>query len=380
MKIELVAQLLEVLAEELEAVTERGLLPPNNQLAEAVRDGKVNYMVPEAVRLESKTRKMDLSLQWCARCGSVWDSRGNSICNNCKSRASVPPVWYVSRSVAGRLMFTSTASDLAISLEDSAVKARMGMGSRIEFLHIKDPSRPVATLYGSAKGKSSRLPIEVRKGTHRYLMGYPSEEGTKPVSLTVFAYSDADCSSVQSSSFPAVKKIEYCSKLFVLQATVCYRVGCPTGRSSEKFYVFEYKNDRFTFYVRHFETEGIIISVEDGAVERANLDRWSVLHTIAHSFLSPLPMAAGLESSDFAEAIMCSKNAVAVFDNVKGGVGGVRGVFLNSDSTDRFFSLARQKVQCPNECLYGCKACLFTDSCYMLNFGLDRYSLLSLGW
>jgi len=372
-------RLLEAIVEETKAATKNGLLP-DGQLADAMVEERVSYMVPQAVHLEAASRMMDLSMQWCTKCGRVWDAKTRSDCI-CGSKAScAPPIWYISKTGVGRTMYTSTARDLTISLNHYAVRGRMRIGSKIESLKIMNYSRPTSSLFAGTNGENIRLPLEVKTGPYKYVMGYPSEETTKPITLTVFAYDEADCQEEHGAKFPAIKKISYCHGLVVMQATMCYRIGSLLGKGSEKCYVYDERDNQLKVYVRIFNTDGIIISADTSAISSAKLDNWTVLHTLSHAFLSPLPMTVGLESSNFAEAIMSSKGEVAVFDNVKGGIGGVNGVSRDRDAAQRLFFLAGQKARCPNECLHGCKACLFTDSCYMLNFGLDRYALAALGW
>ncbi|MEN3058282.1 MAG: hypothetical protein ABC579_03280 [Candidatus Methanosuratincola petrocarbonis] len=369
------------LADEIEIAMDSGLLP-RDYLADFARKNKVDLVIPLAVSLSTYNELLDLSVTYCVRCGKVHRSggRADERCSSCRAPLICAPIWYISSDRNKKTLYTSSNQRLNQSLNSRSVKNRMGISSDIKEIRITDYSRPTVSLHAKTDGGLKRISPVVREGYYEFKIGNPSEEGTKPITFTVFDSEQSDSRELDPKAFPGIKGLKYCKGITVLQATVGYRAGNPTGKKSEKVFVFDYKDGRYTLFCRLLKTDGLVIEVDDSAIKDNNLSKWQAYHTISHAFLTPAPMVSGLDSYSFAEAIMASKGRVAVFDNVEGGVGGISGIFSDTHSTDEYFYYVRQKVLCQNECFSSCKACLFTDSCYMLNFNLNRHVLQKLGW
>ena len=155
-------------------------------------------------------------------------------------------------------------------------------------------------------------------------------------------------------------------------------------------YEQDYEQEIYKLPTRLIRTKGLIIKIDRRRIEEAagssELRRiWTAFHTLCHAFLAPLPRVSGLSARDFGEALSIPHNEIAVFDNSLGGLGGVEGVVeINSSGQARLhpnygFAVANS-WDCPLRCMKACIACLYTDSCYMLNWNLDRNILLRLGW
>jgi len=141
--------------------------------------------------------------------------------------------------------------------------------------------------------------------------------------------------------------------------------------------------------VRYIRTSGLVIKVDADIIRKvlrelgySDNDVWVSLHTISHTLIVSLPQIAGLEGSDFGEAISSNTNEIAIYDNSLGGLDGVEGVVNTVDRilVPNYEWSVRDSSRCPLVCTKACKACMFTDSCFMLNRRLDRRILERLGW
>ena len=140
--------------------------------------------------------------------------------------------------------------------------------------------------------------------------------------------------------------------------------------------------------IRYIKTKGLVIKVDKSVLKpiikslghSESEGLWRALHTMSHSFLVRLPQITGLEGTDFGEALSAKRLEFAVFDNSLGGLGGVEGVIEGNKLSQNYEWSVREAYKCPLACIRACKACLYTDSCYMLNWRLDKRILEHLGW
>jgi len=407
-------QLIMRLAEEIRASGQQGLIPSDDSenIANALLGRRsairVQLFVPSQVAASTRTRLADLSYARCANCGRVYnlnaypDLLRSPRCGNCGGPLVAAPLWAITaRGVPrpNRRITTIQGIKLVLSVKEYT-RARVRIqGDQIPTrIRINDRSRPIATLefrYGSQAHEPS--PVH-RTGVFRYWLSLmPSESITKPVTITAFAYRESDCVEIGTTAgpLPGVSRILYCNDLEVLQATLVYRAGHQRSSGGTRVAVLDmqqspvYGTAVVRVPARYIRTRGLVVRVNEEHVRRVlreldyrATDTWIALHTICHAFLVNLPQITGLEGFDFGEAISTNTNEIAVYDNSLGGLGGVEGVV---DTTNRVLVpnyewSVRDSYNCPLACTRACKACLFTDSCFMLNWRLDRRILERLGW
>jgi len=405
-------ELIRRLALEITAAGQQNLVPQDdaNNIADALSGRSENFRVqlyvPYQITANIKTDLADLAYIQCAKCGTVYglDSNPNllkdSRCIKCGGPLVATPLWVITgQGVPIRRISTTQGIKTAISLKEyTKVRVHatnMKLPTRI---FIEDRSRPIATLkfmYGSTPHEPS--PIHSSKIFRYQLALMPSESITKPVTITAFAYRKHDCTEVGKTMGPisGISGILYCSDLEVLQATLLYKAGHPRSSSGARISVLDIEPSKLSptpiirIPVRYIRTRGIVVKIDRESAKSAlkelgysDDDVWIALHTISHAFLVSLPRITGLEGTDFGEALSEKTDEIAVFDNSLGGLGGIEGVIDISNKVlePNYEASVRESYKCPLACTRACKACLFTDSCFMLNWRLDRRILEKLGW
>lgn len=405
-------ELIKRLAEEIRASGQQGLIPTEdaesiaNSLKGQSDDIKVQLVVPAHVLANIRTSLANLSYARCARCGHVYNLNSRpALLNNPRCDCDGPlvpaPIWSITAKglpPSNRRLTTSQGIKLVLSIEEySRARQRLQGTNTPSKIHIRDKSRPIATLEFKY-GPQSHDPIPIhRSGVFRYWLSLmPSESITKPVTITSFAYSEEDCIEIDPTAGPlrGISKILYCSNLEVLQATLLYRAGHQRTSSSTRVSVIDIHSSPLsgTFIripTRYIWTHGLVIRIDENTIKRALRDAgykndniWTALHTVSHAFLVRLPQITGLEGMDFGEALSTHMKEVAIYDNSMGGLGGVEGVVNLEEQTltPNYEWSVRDSYNCPLACTRACKACLYTDSCFMLNWRLDRRILERLGW
>lgn len=407
-------KLIRKLAEEIRASGQQRLIPSED--AEDIADAllghhstiRVQLFVPSQVTTSTRTQLANLSYARCAKCGRVHnlnahpDLLRNPRCISCGGPLVPAPIWAITARgtpYRNRKITTIQGIRLMISVEEySRVRVRFQGASVPTYIRIRDRSRPIATLefiYGSRVVEPIALH---RASAFRYLLSLmPSESITKPVTITTFAYEAPDCVKINTTTGPlsGISEILYCNNLEVIQATLLYRAGHQRTSSGTRVAVLDMQQSPISgtpvirVPSRYIRTRGLIVKIDESSVKDVlrdlgyrEDDMWIALHTISHAFLVNLPQITGLEGIDFGEAISTNSNEVAIFDNSLGGLGGVEGIVdtTNKVLVPNYEWSVRDSYKCPLACTRACKACLFTDSCFMLNWRLDRRILERLGW
>jgi len=407
-------ELIRRLAEEIRASGQQGLIPKDEgtSIAEALLGRKstigVQLYVPNQVTANVTTRWANLAYARCTKCGSVFDLSlypgllKNPKCKNCGGPLVVAPLWVITgRGLPpyNRRILTTSGINIVISI-DQYTRTQKGISHlrHPTHIHIRDRSRPIATLefrYDS----SSTEPIPIyRSGIFTYQLSLmPSESITKPVTITAFAYNESNCVKIDTTMGPlrGITSILYCNDLEILQATVLHKAGHQRSSSGSRVSVLDVQQSQLTggpivkIPVRYIRTRGLVVKAEEESLKSVleelgynSSDKWIALHTISHAFLVSLPRITGLEGIDFGEAISTGTDEIAIYDNSPGGLGGVEGVIdvINKVLDPNYEMGVRESYRCPLACMKACKACIFTDSCFMLNWSLDRRILERLGW
>ncbi|MEM0345793.1 MAG: hypothetical protein QW189_07755 [Thermofilaceae archaeon] len=414
------------LADEINIAGSIGFIPNSDatKIAEALRGKERSIRVvlyePTQVVARYATSLADLRYVRCTKCGKVYnlgelgaDRLKFLKCSNnqCGGQLIPAPVWCISGrsfpSASNRRLTTRPGSGakLVLSIEDYT-KARTLRGGvrgskagRPDRVIASDMSRPLSSLkfiYSNNVPHDPRFQIK-RENFDYIISSMPMESITKPVTVTAFAYRSGQCTELETTTgkLDGISEILLCKDLEVLQTTVVYKVGHPRSSRHERISVIDMeKNENYNVYqvnlpARYITTVGIVIKIDEARVEsslkklgykQGYESEWTALHTISHAFLVNLPRITGLEGNDFGEAIDTSNKEIAVFDNSVGGLGGVEGVVFSGALAPNYEWAVRDSHKCPLACMRACKACLYTDSCFMLNWRLDRRIIKELGW
>lgn len=367
----------------------------------------MQLVVPSYVDTNIKTKLANLSYARCTRCGQVYDLSvqpnllRNPKCNYCKAPLVPAPLWAISaRSVPrnNRRITTTQNIKIVLSVEDYSIQGHTNSQRLPTHIFISDKSRPIATLQFRYNSLIHEPTAVRRAAIFTYNLSLmPSESITKPVTITAFAYEESSCKEIGTTMGPlrGISKLLYCNNLEILQATPIYKAGHQRSSSATRASVLDEQQSPISrapivrIPTRYIWTHGLVVKIDEEPVKSVlgelgymPNDLWIALHTISHAFLVNLPQVTGLEGMDFGEAISSSSNEIAVYDNSLGGLGGVEGVIdvANSVLEPNYEFIIRDSHNCPLACTKACKACLFTDSCFMLNWNLDRRILERLEW
>jgi len=396
------------LADEVENAGMQNLLPHTHaaEISEALRgqatSAQVELAVPKEVRCSSQTVMVKTNLVRCRRCGKITDIVSSAQivsrprCPSCGSETVPSPIWAITTTPLIQTVLTEDSRvPLVLSLEDYSQQRQLG---RVTRCYISNLSRPITGLrIDTTQTTNQTIDPHHRLGSFRYSLSMSPTEGmVRPISITAFAYEEEGCSKVSpiGGELNGIEEVLFCRGLEVLQVTPAYRIGHPRFSSSYRVPVVSYSRNsrRYVLFTRHFRTDGLIIKADRQALleaaEAAGIPEaqrfWTALHTLSHAFLVKLPQATGLEGASFSEALSVPYSEIAVFDNSPGGLGGTEGVLITGERAlnlnPNFELFLRRAWDCPLACLRACKACLFSDSCYMLNWRLDRRVLINLGW
>jgi len=401
--------LIKRLSEEiLHAGSDAGLIPhevakdiSSALSGEGKREVRVHLKVPRKVSATLSSDLATLDYGVYSRSGDVVELTPDRIVKPHQREKGylIPaPVWVVT---------SSSPTPQTVTTSQSSFKIVKGLGdifprNKLKNMKIKtlDRSRPIATLKFEINGnlEDPHIVIPQSPVMRHVLTLAPSESITKPVTISAFSYEDSNCIPIEpAEKLAGVDKLLFCRNLKIIQATVGYRAGHPKSGNKNRIMVFDssFSEEIYNIYVRYLEAPGIVGKINEDEVETAirqiypqireeHLKRkiWTALHTISHAFLVNLPPATGLNSQDFAEALSMVHKEFAVYDNSPGGLGGVEGIVdINLRMLKPNFEMKiRSAHVCPLDCTKACKACLYTDSCFMLNWNLDRRIIAQLGW
>ena len=396
------------LAEEINYAGIQRLLPPKYAgiISDALK-GKnesidVQLQIPAKVTVGMQSDLANTSFVRCVKCGKVYDLSSNPkliTSSKCVCGGSlVPaPIWSITSKniplLDKKVITTSDRIKISLSLNDYSETQK----SKIEKILIKDKSRPISELKFYDKRDKELDPFVSlrRKAFIYYISLMPSESITKPISISAFSYSNKKHSRIRTTmgELNGIREILYVPRLEVIQATVAYRAGHYRTTLKSRVYVFDITESgglqQIRLFIRYIKTQGLVVKINkeeiDDIISKLKLGErgfWSAVHTLNHAFLVRLPQITGLESRNFGEALSINRAEFAVFDNSFGGLGGIEGVVdLDAGTLNPNYELViRESHSCPLECMRACKACLYTDSCYMLNWNLNRKVLVELNW
>ena len=220
------------------------------------------------------------------------------------------------------------------------------------------------------------------RGPLRFAPTALTDDITKPLSVAVYeVVGDKKPVKFSPELLPGIEEISLVKSVRVLQVTLCVLVGYPSCPNSFRIHHLFIEDGTIILPSRLLTTSGLVIKVKPEIMEKIEelpgqrRGPMELLHTLSHAFLSRIPILSGLESAEFGEALDIESGEVLIYDNAQGGIGGVEGLVSSRESINSLLMEARTSVECPLECPVACKACLFSDSCNMLNWYLDRHLL-----
>jgi hypothetical protein len=222
-----------------------------------------------------------------------------------------------------------------------------------------------------------------------------SEGSTKPIRVALHDFQEAEPVDFHQDELKGVSEILYVKKLDIFQFTIALAVGLPyVSIRSRPILILrdgEPRQERAPFVLaRQLTTEGLVIRLTQDARDKV-LQNYAqpgvtpetlltkLYHTISHAFLKPLPMMSGLDAYEFLESFSASDNEVAVYDNSPGGIGGIRTVveegYGGFQLRPDYVAQLLNSMECPLDCSWSCKACLYIGNCIWINRQLKRQML-----
>jgi len=246
----------------------------------------------------------------------------------------------------------------------------------------------------SRGGQRQRLLFPNRRGV-RYYPSHISEGLTKPLILSTYDAEEGEPVSFESSALPGVEGVQL-APIRIYEVGLFLLIGHPYSSYSERIPRVPKDSKGPYMLGRKFKTEGLLFRLKKTSVQQASKhlrekgfrsnNATVVAHSFAHAIMNSLPIFSGLNPSEFGESLFVREEEgefeVVVFDNSKGGIGGVRSITegdkgsreLTPDAYRYFASAA----ECKRGCEAACRACLFIERCIFLNKNLNRHALHDL--
>jgi len=239
-----------------------------------------------------------------------------------------------------------------------------------------------------------RILSAVRRGIDIHFQPHLPVDGVaKPLVISVF---HADSNSLKKVDAPLIYRrlgsyvdIYYAEKMEIFQGAIGVRVGLPESPTRTRVFIPYLEQEGgstvFRIYYRKFETSGIIVKADvqrliNVGKENVREKAEELVHTLLHAIIKHIPLFTGIEAQKFFEAIDLSgrdKGVVigAVYDNSEGTKGATKQILSGSELKRDLELLVLESVNCPLNCQYACRACLFLERCIWLNRGLNRHLL-----
>jgi len=359
---------------------------------------KVNCRFSTSSTPHSQQYLTNLSWFWCRNCGYIFCLKGFKnmqgkkikcpICNSNVQQAYVyaphpKSIPYIPTMSTAIYPITSSIKIWCRRLEEYKRVKRTNLMRPIASLKYVCPNPSLATqkrcpyISSNSICKDGGIYAKQRTGI-RWALTPLSEDITKPLSISIFRYNNGESRYIEHKTLTGIEKMIFVENITVLQVTICAFVGHPFSHRRRRAPILYYDKESDVFYLpsRILKTNGLVIKVDSNIYNKLlndNEKRFELLHSISHAFLSRLPMVTGLEAYDFAEAINTEEGEILIYENSLGGIGGIEGILEENSLRIDYEDMVRRSIQCPLECPRACKACLYSDSCYMLNWKLDRH-------
>lgn len=276
-------------------------------------------------------------------------------------------------------------------------------------LVVADEERPVASLTFACPDPTARCrnkspegfcldssgrPIRLRFPSYRgerYRPSHLSEALTKSLTISAYDIKESIPLNYDREVLVGVEDVRLGS-VTVYEVCIAYLLGHPYARRRERIPVVTVIDGRPTMLGRKLKTEGLLFRLERNAVERAHrdliergfsearADAFTITHTFAHTILNALPILSGLSPSEFGEAVWVREDTsdyeVLIYDNSKGGIGGIRSVtYEGREILPDLYSYLPNSADCKRGCEVACRACTFFERCGMLNYALNRHAI-----
>ena len=332
-----------------------------------LKAGRAIFIVPERVALDWIR---PLEFFWCKSCGAIihtTSSRGvPDKCPECGGRLLQAP------------LFALFPRQTPKTAPPEPLRPIVSKPSRHIRLIQENYMRPLRSL--KLKRGSQIQRVFGPRGVVPFApVLSPTESLTKPLSISVFDYSDAEVVEVEvPEEFKGIEGLFLLRNVRVLQVTLGIMIGHP--RTSKRKRILKVMLDdqgRPLLPSRVLSTVGLLIRVKRSIIEKLDRNaRLPLLHTLSHLFLVNIPLLSGLDAPEFGEAWDVEEGEVLVYDNVQGGIGGVESCVDGNKLHPNLIERVISSLLCPLECLRACRACLYSEACYLLNYFLDKEAIV----
>lgn len=371
---------------------------------------RIRFISPNSVECDFKTNFASLNWFYCRHCGNVLDVQSNRINVkgrriNCECGKEIEQSYVYVINPKGPIK-TQINTEVIASLRNS-MKFYCRVLGKNKLVKRTNRLRPLASLRyfcpdpnkAQEKGCINLAENQIctegavfraPAGGLEYSLSMLNEDLTKPLSVSIYAYSpeEKEEKNIKRLKFtkellPGVEEIFFVKRIIILQVTLCILIGHPhTSRINRVCLLYRDKDDVILLPYRMLTTSGLLVKLNNDIQRKFRREEcFDLLHTLSHTFLSVTPIVSGLEAKDFGEAINFNHNEIVMYDNAEGGVGGIEGLVSTQENFDRLIMYATESIRCPLECPKACRGCLYTDACYMLNWRLNRKLLIEgLGW
>lgn len=350
---------------------------PSTQIGNALKNvvyhfktGSAIFIVPERVHLDWIR---PLKLFWCKNCGIIIHvARSSNVpykCPECGSGLLQAPLF----ALFPRETPKSAPPEALLPIIPAPSKYTKHIR-----LTQKDYMRPLRSL--RLKWGTQERRIFSPKGYAPVLS--PTESLTKPLSISVFDYSSAEITNIEvPERFKGIEGLLLLRNVRVLQVTLGIMIGHPRVSKRKRILKVMFdESGRPLLPSRILSTVGLLIRVRKDVVKKFNeKERLPLLHTLSHLFLVNVPLLSGLDAVEFGEAWDIKDGEVLVYDNVQGGIGGVESCIDGNKLHPNLIERVVSSLLCPLECPKACRACLYSEACYLLNYFLDKRAVLERG-
>jgi hypothetical protein len=345
---------------------------------------------------------VSLDVLMCPKCGRLFKAGNRRTCPDCgvelhQAYVGVP---YVQRSYHQHTIFADRKAKLVVPITEIR-EAYCRRHKDLKALTSRSDMRPLQSLtfacpfndrscqyYDGGLCTERRDPIYfppyqgLSTSVVRPALARPSVGITKPFTVTVFPSDPKPetgkaLGGMLAQYLPVAREVVV-GKFTVSMLTLMYLLGHPYSGRYRRLPVFDIDNQgRLIFLGRRLETDGLLIKLDYGMVEKigdeVKADPLTVAHTISHTALLALTRLTGLSPSEFGEAIFVDADGgvaeILIYDNSPGGIGGV-GTVAN-DVADFVEYICDFSRPCPRMCRSACRACVFYETCAFGNMFLS---------
>lgn len=369
-------------------------------ILEKVNRSKASVYKPRTVYTELTVEDIgDFRFLRCPSCGTIYEASSikSLRCNRCKKslvhayvgapidygQRRQPYVINLSRKKSGDFIIMPTSYLLDIYCDTH---------KDLKGVKPLNPNRPIYSLqytcpwsdescphYSSGDlctQNKARIVMFQRREGYKRVPSLPSEGLTKPFSLAVFDKEEEKEDLTEDLGGGFFDQVMY-GKFKVWFVTLFYLLGGASMPRRRRLPIIVESDGEVILIGRDMITEGVLFRLNTRKIasvkDQVRVDEPTLVHSISHVVMKAVIELSGLSPSEFGEAMYLSADSstieLLVYDDSPGGIGGVR--VLKEYSADAREKIRRSREPCPRGCRRACRACLYLENCFMLNFDLS---------